>query len=400
MDTLAQSTDFPQLFREYILSSAQQALTQVQSSAEWVTTPDERDEILYALEFALDSSEASSLGFSLLEKLAPQMEQAGYRDDWIPYLQKGIARSRQEQNVAMEAGLSLQLGILQQLLANFDEAHRLFESSLQGFQQIGDQRHQAQVLNRQAQVLRSQQKPSEANQLAQAALDLLEPKDAERALSYATLGGISYDDGNYENALDYYEQALTIRQNEDNPRQIAWNLTNIGATLKRLERHTEAMARYAEAIDLLDDASDPVLKGVATMNLGNVYMELDEPRTALGMYEQAKQPLQETKSEWYLAMLYHNVGSAKHQLKEWQDAEEAYLTSIELHRKHGNITLMVDSMDDLASTYMAQNKHEQATVFLQAALRELKKMQIESGHNKLQSTLTNRLQDVQDHLTG
>ena len=88
------AVDYPDIFRTYIVQGAQQTLAQVRQCEDLGRQPAMRDTILHMLDFILTHPATVAQGLEILERLAPQMEQAGYWESWMPYLQQGLHQSQ------------------------------------------------------------------------------------------------------------------------------------------------------------------------------------------------------------------------------------------------------------------------------------------------------------------
>lgn len=114
-------TIYTDIFTSYILNGASQALAQVQQSAGQIPE-DVRAQAWHLLDYALGVDPAWPQVRELLLALSPKMEMAGYRDEWLPFLQAGIERSIAQADRAVEARLELAVGQLLRLENRYNEA--------------------------------------------------------------------------------------------------------------------------------------------------------------------------------------------------------------------------------------------------------------------------------------
>ena len=148
------SLDAAVVFRRFIQNNVQYALSRLSPGDNAVPEPEDRQWMLQALDYALEYPDAWPATRELVVALAPRMEQVGYREEWLGFLSRGIERSTEHGDEATEAELRLQLSILHQLLAQYDDARREMGISVQQFQKVGDERGRARASNRLAYVLR------------------------------------------------------------------------------------------------------------------------------------------------------------------------------------------------------------------------------------------------------
>ena len=169
-------TDYPAIFRGYIVRNTQDILARVQQAGA-ILPPAEREQALHTLSYALKLPEAWPDTRTLLLTMAPKMEQAGYRDEWMPYLAQGIQQSQYLDDIEAEAALHLQLGMLYQLRGKYKEAHLHLVTSAEEFERLNARRNQVRALNRLAYVARLQRQFEEATRLVETVRRLLDKKD-------------------------------------------------------------------------------------------------------------------------------------------------------------------------------------------------------------------------------
>ena len=81
------------MFQDYIRAGVQASLARVQAVEH--TLPElDRQQAWHLLSFALDLPEVWDETRALLLALAPKMEQAGFRMEWLVYLMEGHRRSQ------------------------------------------------------------------------------------------------------------------------------------------------------------------------------------------------------------------------------------------------------------------------------------------------------------------
>lgn len=385
--------DYPTIFRSYIIKSAQYILVKIQQFGP-VLSSNDREQALHTLSYALKLPEAWTDTRALLLALAPKMEQAGYRDEWIPYLQEGIDQSRLFNDKEAEAELELQLGILYQLRGKYEVAHTQLEASAQKFEALNDIRNQARALNRLAYVARLQRKFEPATHLAEKAKILLTTEDSEGAYSYFVLGLVALDKRDWSNAIHFSKQAFNLWQRNNNKRMMGRSLMCQSVASEKMKQYEAATQASEQAISLFESIQDPFYKAASQMNLGNVYRALNLPAMALEIYQPAQKIFQQVQDLYSLAHIHHNMGMAYRQLQQWPKSEKAYRSSIRYQKEIGNVAWLVNAMDGLGLVYLAQNKYIEAKKTFEEALSWLTQIKGEPGHEHLLKMITTHLQEA------
>lgn len=342
---------------------------------------------LHTLSFALHTPDAWSETRALLLTLAPKLEQAGLRDEWIPYLQKGVVQAETLGDDGAAGELHLHLGYLLQLRNNYQAAHDSFMAAA-AFAESGDREQQARALNRLAFLARLHPAVGDPVTLAQEALASLPPAHPERAASYVVLGWRAYDRRDWPDAVAYFEQALAIAQQQGNERQLARRLRDLAAAWQMQGKYSAALASYAEAIRrfaAIDDAYD---QAVARMNLGVVHLVLGDAHAALTCFTPAEAVFLRVQDQLHLAMLYNNCGIALRLLGQWSEAEQAFLRSLALNEQVDNHLELINVTDELALTYLQQGKVALALRYLRQALDRLPQIAANPAYSYWQAKVT------------
>lgn len=136
----------------------------------------------------------------------------------------------------------------------------------------------------------------------------------------------------FEAALDDFERALTLAGSEDATRNFRARIYfNIGVCLYRLKQNEKAVGEFEEAV-----------------------------RLAQNDYEKA----------------FYALGMAQAELKNWREAEAAFLAAIRLNKRNG------EAWFDLAFVYLANNDYDSARNAFRKSI-ELKSVAAPIGHNNL-----------------
>lgn len=391
--TTSPEADYVAIFEGYVLQSVRRLLARVRRSGAALPDADQRQAqhtLSYALKFPVAWPEVRAL----LLAIAPKMEQAGQRDDWIPFLEQGLRQSQARGDAEAAAELELQLGILRWLQGKYDSARSHLRASANSFAGLHAPHDQARALNRLAYVARLQRRFEAAAQLAEKARRLAGDDASEQAYSAMVLGLVQLDRRNWPAAIARLQQALHLWEGRNDRRMIGLCLVNLGAALRPLKRYEEATELYRRALDVFEEINDPVNHALTQMNLGNVLLSRDRPAEAVSLYLASERVFHRLQDRLRLAQLYHNTGLCYRRLQQWPQAEEAYLSSIEHYQALGNVALLVEPMDGLGLVYLALGRQAAARETFEAALDQLEQIEGQPGYQRLFEMLTAHLQQV------
>jgi len=359
--------------------------------------PDEeaRTQAMHTLTFALRVPALWDLTRPLLLALAPKMEQAGHRGDWLVYLAEATTLSEQRADWATAAECYVQRGLLHRLLSEFPLAVEQLQRSVALWQGIGAGRDQARALNELAWVAYLQNQTGPATTYVEQALALLPAADPERAMCYRVQGMIAIAHERWAEAEAYHRQALTLFATAGDDRKAAWSLQNLAYALRGQKRFEEAIEYYEQAAVLLLEEGDLYHWSTVQMNLGLAYYYFGKPEIAINYYAAARSIPKSLLDASQMARLCVNTALALMHLAQFAEAEKEFLEAIQLCANAGATAWQLNAMDGLAMTYIGWQKFNQATKVLKQALVELPNVTDAPNYTYLYNSLHQHLEEAQ-----
>jgi tetratricopeptide (TPR) repeat protein len=389
--------DWPAVFKANIIRSLQAARSRVEVHA--YNLPAEASErALNVLGYAFRLPEAWPHTRALLLAMLPKMEQVGPGGDWLNCLTQGVQHGKEWGDSEAFAEFSWQLGNLYRRESQFDQAREWLQASVVCFTQIDQTRGRARALNELAFVACLQHNYIEANQQVEAALQLLDESDPERALSYRTQGMIATDHYRWQEAENLHRKSLHLSEKQGDKRGIAWYLQNLGYALRGQERFAEAIDCFERAAAMLDSLQYTYHWAIVQMNIGLLYYYQDQPGEALRSHLQALDVFRKASDNLYLAKVHTNLGLAYWALHKWPQAEQAFLSSINLYASLGDESWRLNAVDGLAMTYLAQKLYAKAIAVLEPALVALPAIVKMPNYDYLHGSFTKHLREAREGL--
>jgi tetratricopeptide (TPR) repeat protein len=385
------STDYPDLFRHYVIHAVEDALALLQDEPEPVSPPI-REQAWHTLSFALDLTAAWPAVRRLILALAPAMEQEGWWAEWAPFLERALDQSRQHNDRYAEAELSLRLGVAHRSLAHYAQARSWLCHSIERYGSLGDPINQARALNRLAFLGRLEGRLAEAEEHVTAALAQL-PDDAitERATAYAILGAVACDRREWENATLYFTQTLVLRQQAPDLPMLAWAEADLALAYWGSGAYEQAIQAYERALALLARTQDAAQRAVIQMNLGAVYLSAQQPAQALSLFVACEATFHEVQDRRRLAMLYSNQGIALRELGHYDAARRAFDASLDLAERIGYIEMIINTLDELGLFYLAQGDPAAAARQWRQAQGRLHQLESEAVRTHYEQVLAEHL---------
>ncbi len=228
--------------------------------------------------------------------------------------------------------------------------------------------------------------------------------DSEKDYIYERLGTVKYEQGEYKEAMTFYEKALEIEQQSLPPNHphLALSYDNIGLVYRSMNEYPQALSYHEKALQIQQNSLSPNHPdlGSSYNNIGLVYDNMGEYSKALSSHKKAVEIRQQSLAANHpdLAASYKNIGNVYYKMGDYSQALLSYEKAFEIKEQslplnhpdlgglYNNIGLVYEHMDECSK---AQLCYERAVSIGQQSLS--------SNHPRLQSWKRN-LDDVKKKL--
>jgi tetratricopeptide (TPR) repeat protein len=206
---------------------------------------------------------------------------------------------------------------------------------------------------------------------------IVEPKSDDKHSKFMyELGWIYSDLGNARQAIEYYEQALSIDKEVygDRHPNVATRLNNIGVAWGALGEPKKAIGYYGQALSIDKEVYGDRHPNVATMlnNIGEAWKALGEPKKALEYYEQALSIDKEVYGDRHpdVAINLNNIGVAWSALGEPKKAIGYYGQALSIDKevygdRHPNVAR---DLNNIGAAWYALGEPKKALEYYEQAL--------------------------------
>ncbi|NES20091.1 MAG: tetratricopeptide repeat protein [Symploca sp. SIO3E6] len=192
------------------------------------------------------------------------------------------------------------------------------------------------------------------------------PSYARGARLFYNTGLVAQELGKYQEAWDYFQQALAIYQRvEDQDEQ--WIILN---QMGVVSRH---MGEYQQALDYFQQAQEMGIlfvhfgQGGSLNNIGLVYYELEEYPQALLSYEKALASAQEINDRVGEGVTLNNIGGIYEQQGKYHQALDTYQQALAIVQEVGDQNGEAVVLNNLGVVYDHLGKSQQAADYYQQA---------------------------------
>jgi two-component system sensor histidine kinase UhpB len=300
----------------------------------------------------------SSLGHCFMRKY--EMDSARH------YLEKGLVLARKIKDYRTEAGIYNNYGNVfleesnfQKALDYFIMAARLYES------QLADAYGQCLVLSNIGNIQYRLGNYDEALEYARQSMTIARNKSFTGSVGYAhkLLGRIYRKQKSFDMALEEYKKAQTIYRTLGDSRSVAEILQNIGNIYFDKEQHRDALTNYLQSLTLAKTISSKSLIAYAYSCVGQAYMALNKNDNALRYLDSARMAGQVIGNKYLVMETYRAMSDA-------YEAKGDYKKALSVHQQMVQLKDSITQSENRALAEETQAKYELERKEAQIALLE------------------------------
>lgn len=275
------------------------------------------------------------------------------------------------------AEIYIQIAETKRSQGQFQDALQKIITAYNIYQETGDKKGQARVLNNSGLIYYRLKNYNKAISEYEESMRLRKEMNDENGVAAClnNLANVYADLKNNEKSVDYLKQALEIRKKSGNKSQIAKALNNLGAAYFDMQDYEKAMDYFLQSLELRKEIGDRRGMVSSLANLGSVNMNQARADKAIEYFERALQLARETGARDLESELYESFAEAYEQKGNHEKALEFY-------------RLFARNKDSLFNSDMARSIAEmQARFDVQKAESESRMQQLENekinGEKKL-----------------
>ncbi|MFO7897321.1 MAG: tetratricopeptide repeat protein [Candidatus Cloacimonadales bacterium] len=214
---------------------------------------------------------------------------------------------------------------------------------------------------------------------------LIENNLEDKAECLNSIGANLWMLGDYDAALDNFQQSYKIWEKTPNLSKQASSLNNIGLVYANLTRYDKALHYLMQAIELEEKLDNKKGMLSAYNNIGIIYYNLQYTKQAIEFQKKAYALCREMGDEAGLYSALNNLGMISSNEGRNEEALDYYLQAEEICRKIGQQYGLVTISNNIAGIYQDQKEYDLAKQYSQQALRLSEK--IENKHGTAETLL-------------
>ena len=174
------------------------------------------------------------------------------------------------------------------------------------------------------------------------------------------MGWVYRNIGEYDKAMDHYQQALEIARETDDKKAVSLQLGNIGSVYSMRGEPHAAIKFLEMARNEAHKVGDMKGEGRYTGNLGVAYNELGMHEKAIPFFETALTLVRKVKDKRVEGSHLGNLGRSYAALENYDKAMELYKQALEIARRLGERARIARQLDNMGRLSIAIGDLEQA----------------------------------------
>ncbi|MDF0551488.1 tetratricopeptide repeat protein [Kamptonema sp. UHCC 0994] len=194
------------------------------------------------------------------------------------------------------------------------------------------------------------------------------------AISLANLGNAYYSLGEYQQSVHFLQQSLEIAHENLDPQGEAISLNGLGNAYHALAQYQQAIHLLQQSLEISREICDHRGEAISLGNLGNIYYSLGEYQQAIESYQQYLEIARKIGDRQGEANSLNNLGNVYNALAQYQQAIQLLQQSLEIARKIGDRQSEAHSLNNLGIAYNAIAQYQQAIQFLEQSLEISRKI--------------------------
>jgi tetratricopeptide (TPR) repeat protein len=331
----------------------------------------EKDNICRAIEFGLALPESWHQAIELALDMHYFIEHSGDSQPWLTLLQRGL-------KLCEEGETETRLRILNHC-GQYHRERRDWEASLHAHQEqlclaqeIGNSLEMANAQLGLGHLYWRQRDYERAERCGQAALEGFQAAgtgDREMGAVITLLGLVAYGLGRYEDAVTDHELASEHFRRTKFTVLLARSLVNLALAEEGAGALEAALASYLEARSLLQNSTYELEKTRLELSVGSLYFNdgrLDEAERA---FERAYSPyLRRSGHLYFRGLATNNLGNVYLEQGRFGEAEAMLCQSLRLWKRAGARLQLANTLGSLAKTLAAQGRLQEARKYYDEAI--------------------------------
>jgi len=182
------------------------------------------------------------------------------------------------------------------------------------------------------------------------------------------LGGLYYNKGEWDKAIEYYQRSLAIWEKLGHEHKMGLTFNDLGIVYKAKGEWDRAIEYYERSLAIKEKLGDEHGMATSLNNLGSVYQDKGKWERAIEYYERSLAIKEKVGDEHGMSTTFNNLGSVYKARGEWERAIEYYERSLAITEKVGDEHRMATVFNNLGSVYQDKGEWDRAIGYYERSL--------------------------------
>ncbi|MGB3651658.1 MAG: tetratricopeptide repeat protein [Rivularia sp. (in: cyanobacteria)] len=219
----------------------------------------------------------------------------------------------------------------------------------------------------------------------------------DEALRLNKLGLQQLSRGEYQEALNNFEQALVIFREIGDDENQGTTFNNIGEVYRNLGEYAKALDYYQQSLAIDKKIGNKEGEGTILNNIGIVYDSLGEYPKALDYYQQALTIIKQVKDKAGEGSTLNNIGSVYDNLGEYPKALNYYQQSLAIRKQVGDKAGEGNALNNIGFVYNNFGEYRKALNYYQQALTIIKQVGDKAGEGTILNNIGEIYHDLEEY---
>ncbi len=192
--------------------------------------------------------------------------------------------------------------------------------------------------------------------------------------------GSAYDSlSEFNQAIDFYDQALSLARKLGDRNSEAASLGNLSSAYGSLGQYQQAIQFQQQSLEIFREIGDRNGETKAINGLGNAYYSLGQYQQAIHFHQKSLEIFKEIGDRNGEAASLGNLGIAYYSLGQYQQSIQFYQQSLEIFKEIGDLNGEANSLMNLGTAYYSLGQYQQAIHFHHKSLEIFKEIGNRNG---------------------
>ena len=188
------------------------------------------------------------------------------------------------------------------------------------------------------------------------------------AKAYNSLGFVHHSLNDYEKAIEFYQQSLTMVKEIGDKDSEGKAYTSIGSAYDCLGDYKKAIEFHQQSLSIAKEIGNKRSQGAAYTSLGNAYYSLCDYKKAIEFHQQSLSIAKELGDKDSEGKAYTILGGAYYYLGDYKKVIEFFQKSLSIAKEIGDKDAEVTAYCNLGNAYSSLGKYKKAIEFHQRSL--------------------------------